>query len=218
MTKQKRLFLLALPVLLVPSTSAVFLGTTSGLGKAPGYWLGFLFYWLFWCLLVPRLVLGRAGFRSLLSDRTPLFNRQNWLAALLFLVVTAVTLVMYLASFLRASWTLILLAVPCATVNGLCEEMLWRGLYVKSFPGNPWLAILYPCLGFAAWHFAPQIVFPASGGTPPFVLSTFFLGLAYGFIAYRTGSAKWTAVSHSLNGILAVSGMLAPSLLLILQK
>jgi membrane protease YdiL (CAAX protease family) len=45
------------------------------------------------------------------------------------------------------------------------------------------------------------------------VISTFFLGLSYGFIAYRTGSAKWTALSHSLNGILALSGMLAATIL-----
>jgi hypothetical protein len=42
------------------------------------------------------------------------------------------------------------------------------------------------------------------------VLSTFFLGLAYGFIAYRTGSARWTAISHSLNSILALSGSSHP--------
>jgi hypothetical protein len=45
------------------------------------------------------------------------------------------------------------------------------------------------------------------------VLSTLFLGLAYGYIAYRTGSAKWTAISHSLSGILALSSYLAPSVL-----
>jgi hypothetical protein len=51
-----------------------------------------------------------------------------------------------------------------------------------------------------------------------FVVSTLFLGLAYGFIAYRTGSARWTAISHSVSGILALSGMLAPSLLTLLSK
>ncbi len=110
-------------------------------------------------------------------------------------------------------WTLVLLAAPCATADGVCEEILWRGLYIRPFPANPLLAIVYPSLGYAAWHFVPQMIFPATGGTLRFVVSTFFLGLAYGIIAYRTGSAKWTAISHSLNGTLALSGNVAKSLL-----
>lgn len=218
MISRRTLFLLAAPLLLGLTTAVVFLGSTDWLGKIPGYLIGFLFYWLAWCLLFPRLVLGKARFRSLLSDRVSLLSRTNWPAALLFLIVTAVTLVMYLSRFVHAAWTLVLLAIPCATIDGLCEELLWRGVYVKSFPENPWMGILFPALGFAVWHLSPQLIFPASGGTFLFIISTFFLGLAYGFIAYRTGSAKWTAISHSLNGILALSGMLAPSLITLFHK
>lgn len=39
------------------------------------------------------------------------------------------------------------------------------------------------------------------------------LALLYGCIAYCTGSAKWTALLHSLSGILALSGYLAPGML-----
>jgi hypothetical protein len=99
---------------------------------------------------------------------------------------------------------------------GCCEEILWRGLYVRLFPRNIWMGILYPSLGFALWHFAPQVIFPAEN-VIGFVVSTFFLALPYGFIAYKTGSAKWTAVSHSLSGILALSGYLAPGLLKLIE-
>jgi membrane protease YdiL (CAAX protease family) len=210
--------LLVLPFALFLSAAAVFLGLSSRLGRTPGYLLGFVFYWLVWCLLVPRLVLGRAGFRSLMTDQKSLFSRQNWLAAALLLVVTGVTLVMYLQGFLHASPALILVAIPCALIDGLSEEILWRGLYIRSFPSNPWLAVVYPSVGFALWHIVPQLVFPSSGGIFVFVLSTLFLGLAYGWIAYRVGSARWTALSHSLNGVLALSGHLAPSLLLLLRR
>ena len=112
--------------------------------------------------------------------------------------------IMYGKDFVAAPLVLILIAIPYATVNGVCEELLWRGLYVKAFSTNPWLAMVYPAFGFALWHFVPQIIFPADNEIG-FVLSTLFLGLAYGFIAYRTGSARWTAISHSLNGILALA-------------
>lgn len=203
---------LVLPLLLLPVMAGVFVLAARWLGAQAGYLFGFGFYWLVWCLLAPRVLLGKAEFAALLRDRAPLFSRPNWLAATLWMAVTLVAVLLYAGEFIRAPLSLILLAIPLATANGFCEEILWRGLYVRLFPHNPWLGILYPSFGFALWHFAPQTVFPAEN-VPGFVVSTFFLALPYGYIAYRTGSAWWTAVSHSLSGILALSGHLAPSAL-----
>lgn len=207
--------LIALPFALILTTAFVFNLCSKRLGKEAGYLIGFLFYLMVWCSLVPLLYLGWDGFLSLFVDVTPLFSRPNWPAAVLFILIGFVSLVMYGKSFLRAPLSLISLAIPVATINGICEELLWRGLYVRAFPNNLWLALLFPAIGFALWHFIPLQAF-SEGSKLAFVLSTFFLGLAYGWIAYRTGSAKWTAVSHSLNGILALSGRLAPSILTLL--
>ena len=217
MNQPRLRFALAIPFLLLPSTALVFWLAVQFVGREGGYLIGFGFYWLFWCLLVPWLLLGESGFASLLTDHTQLFTRHNWLAALLWLVVTVVTVFMYGQDFVHASLVLILVAIPLAIVNGVCEEMLWRGLYVRLFSNRPWLGVVYPSVGFALWHFAPQIALPDENGIG-FVVSTLFLGLAYGYIAYRTGSAKWTAISHSLNGILALSGMLGPSILKLLGR
>lgn len=208
---------IAMPVLLLPCMLAVFGLTYRWLGRELAYLLGFGFYWLFWCLLVPRLLLGKREFNTILSDHTPLFSRSNWLAGALWLVVTLTAVFMYAAEFLRAPLHLILLAIPLATINGVCEEILWRGLYIRLFPKNFWLAILFPSIGFALWHLAPQTIFPAEN-VVGFVISTFFFALPYGYIAYRTGSARWTAISHSLSGILALSGYLAPSLLALFRS
>ncbi len=201
-----------LPLFLLFSASIVFQFAASQLGKGAGYLTGFLFYWLFWCLLIPGLVFRKTGLRSLLKSEIALFSRKNWLAALLWAIAILVPLWMYWQNFLHAPPELILLAIPLATANGFCEEMLWRGLYVRAFIGNPWLTIIYPSLGFALWHLAPQNIFP-SENRAGFVLMTLALGLTYGYIAHATRSAKWTAIAHSLSGILALSGMLAPSLL-----
>jgi membrane protease YdiL (CAAX protease family) len=203
--------ILVTPLLLILTTTFVFRYASKTFGKEKGYLIGFGFYWFFWCLAIPWLLTGK-DFASLLTDRLPLFSRQNWSAALLWVIVTVVTLAMYGKSFIKAPLTLILLAIPLATLNGFCEEILWRGLFIRAFPGNPWLGVFYPAVGFALWHLAPQSVFPAENKTA-FILSTLFLGLAYGFIAYSTGSAFWTSISHSLGGILALSGMLAPIIL-----
>jgi membrane protease YdiL (CAAX protease family) len=161
--------------------------------------------------------MGRSNFTDLLRNHTPLFSPENWPAALLWFIVTVVTLVMYGKSFIKAPLSLILLAIPLATLNGFGEEILWRGLFVRAFPGNPWLGVLYPAVGFALWHLVPQSVFPAEN-VPGFILSTLFLGLVYGFIADSTGSAFWTAISHSLGGILALGGALVPTLIRLFER
>jgi deazaflavin-dependent oxidoreductase (nitroreductase family) len=201
-----------LPLALIATTGIVFRVAAQWLEKEAAYLLGFAFYWLFWCLLVPGLVFKKEGLGNLLKDQKPLFTRGNWLAGILWIIVTASALAMYGRDFIFAPWIMILLAIPLATVNGICEELLWRGLYVRAFPGNPWPGVIVPSAGFALWHFVPQTIFPVENRAG-FVLSTLFLGLAYGFIAFRTGSAKWTAISHSLSGIIALGGYLAPSLL-----
>ena len=209
--------ILAIPLLLIFTTALVFRYASTAFGKEKGYLVGFGFYWLFWCVLIPCLLVGKLDLTGLLTDRLSLFNLQNWPAALLWILITAVTLFMYGKSFVKASLTLFLLAIPLAVVNGFCEEMLWRGVYVQTFTNNFWLGVLYPAVGFALWHLVPQSVFPAENKLA-FIISTLFLGVAYGFIAYRTGSALWTAISHSVNGILATSGMVAPSILKLMRR
>lgn len=208
MTNKSWMWGLLLPPVLILTTSMVFQTAAMWLEKEAAYLLGFAFYWLFWCLLVPGLALKNAGLGSLLRDRKPLLARENWHAAFLWILVTAVALGMYARDFLTAPLGLVLLALPLAAINGACEELLWRGFYVRAFPASPWLGILVPAAGFALWHFVPQILLPAENQVG-FVLSTFFLGLAYGWIAFRTGSAKWTALSHSLNGAIALADPLA---------
>lgn len=84
---------IAIPFLLLPSTALVFTLAARQLGREKGYLLGFLFYWMVWCLLVPLILLERDGFSSFFVDDTPLLSRPNWLAAVLLALITLVTLV-----------------------------------------------------------------------------------------------------------------------------
>lgn len=164
----------------------MFLGFAHWFGTELGYVLGFLVYWLFWCLLAPAVLLDRNGLCSLIRPARLLFNRTNWAAALLWLLVVLVALVMYLPDALDAPYLLLVIAIPVATLNGFLEELLWRGLYLRSFPGAPIVAWVYPAIPFALWHFVPQTVIPAEGGALSIFVSTLFLGLVYGYITWRT--------------------------------
>jgi membrane protease YdiL (CAAX protease family) len=204
LTPSKKYFLVSLPLLLLLSTAFVFTALARWLGKEWGYVLGFGFYDLFWCVTVPLVLLGKSAFLSLFREERPLFRKENWLAILL---VTVPIVVSFFSDFIPnvASTPLlvIMIGIPAATVNGTCEEILWRGLYVKAFPNKVTLGLIYPAIGFAFWHFSPQLIFPAEGNIFVFVIFTLILGLSYGWTAYKTGSIRWTALSHSVIGILA---------------
>lgn len=216
-TPRQKTFVLLSPFLLIPSTAFVFVSVSRASNAALGYVLGFLFYWVIWCLLVPLSILKRAGFASLFREENPLFRRSNWLPASLLVLIVVITVIMYPPTgLLAAPAKLLLIAVPVAVVNGVCEEILWRGLYATVFPGNAVFGVVYPSIGFALWHLSPQLVVPADSGVWPFVISTFFLGISYGWISYRTGSIKWNALSHILGGILDLGGAITPSLLVLM--
>ena len=217
LTKSQKNFLLALPFPLVLSTALIFVYAAKWFGNELGYLLGFVFYWGVWCFLVPLLILKREGIVSLFKEENRLFQKSNWSPAVLLVVIVVVTVVMYPpTSLVSVPIKLLILAVPVAIINGICEELLWRGLYAKAFSGNAILGVIYPSIGFAFWHISPQLVIPAEIGILPFVLSTFFLGISYAWISYRTGSIKWNAISHSLGGILDLGGAIAPSIVVLL--
>jgi hypothetical protein len=212
LTISKKYFLLVLPLLLFLSTALAFTLLSQWLGNELGYVFGFVFYYLLWCLTIPFICLGKDGFLSLFKEETPLFKKENWLPAFLLLLITFGAVAMYVSSFARAPILLIIISIPVAIVNGTCEEILWRGLYVKAFPKKLLFGLVYPAAGFALWHISPQLIFPSEGGILAFVSMTFLLGLGYGLIAYKTGSIRWTALSHGLNGIFALGGYIAPSI------
>ena len=85
-----------------------------------------------------------------------------------------------------------------AVANAILEELLWRGVYIALWPRNPWLGWIWPAFGFAAWHFAPQVIHPSSLGPATFTTASLALGLSWGWVAYRTASLRWVSASHVL--------------------
>jgi len=215
MTLSQKRFLYMLPILLLLSTAWVFVSFAGWFSKPAGYVAGFLFYDGFWCLGVPYFLLGKRNFLALFKEDRPLFQKKYAWLALLLLSTTAGALGMAMSHDLaQTPVALIAIAIPAAILTATCEEILWRGLYVKAFPRQVFAGLLLPTLGYAVWHLSPQLIYPASmpGGMFAFAGLTFFLGLCYGLVSYKTGSCKWTAISHSLNGVLDLGGALAPAI------
>ena len=186
-------------------------------GNDLGYVIGFSFYYIVWCYGIPLVLMGKDGFCSLFKEANPLFRKRNWYLIIIFFLLIFGTLIMYLIpGVTEATLAFVLLAILIAVIHGVGEETLWRGLYVRSFSQNAFLGMIYPTIGFALWHLSPQIIFPAETGIFIFLVSTFFLGISYALIAYKTSSIKWVALLHAIGSLLALGQPITTSIIAIL--
>jgi membrane protease YdiL (CAAX protease family) len=215
-SKKKSYLILLLPLALILTTTFIFYISSNLFGKDLGYVIGFFFYYIFWCYGTVLALIGKKGFVSLFTELNPLFSKKNWYLIIIFFLIIFGTVIMYLIpSINEATSNLILLAIPIALIHGIGEEALWRGLYIRTFPKNILLGVIYPSVAFALWHLSPQIVFPAEN-LIAFVGSTLFLGLSYAIIAYKTGSIKWVALIHVLGSLLALGQPITTSIISVL--
>jgi len=93
------------------------------------------------------------------------------------------------------------LVVVFGIVNGLAEELLWRGVFATTFHDRL-RGCLYPAVGFGTWHIAPLSVYPGTTGSYRFASLATLLGLVYGEVARRTHGIAWTTFSHMVTDYL----------------
>src|SRR3954467_2817220 len=72
----KRPILLVLPLVLTPSCAFVFKRAVATYGSSFGYLIGFMFYWLFWCMFLPIQLIGGKTIQRYFSSRQHAFNRK----------------------------------------------------------------------------------------------------------------------------------------------
>jgi membrane protease YdiL (CAAX protease family) len=112
--------------------------------------------------------------------------------------------------FRKATPLVLLSSAALALINAVDEEVLWRGIYARVFPRQMVRGYLYPAVGFALWHLAPQSVHPSRmrGGTWSFLAGAFLIGLGHGWVAWRTGSIRWMVLPHLLTDFLGLGGLI----------
>lgn len=198
--QQKKRFLFFLPFLLITTAIAFYL-LVELLGKQQGYFCGFLFYWLFWCITIPFLLLGKKPFADLFKTHQPIFGKQK-IRNLIFLIVPLVFVYGYeFPKVIKQTDTIIIIAsFALALINATAEEILWRGTYLKMLGKDSQTYILISSFGFAIWHFAPQIIYTNQqpGGVISFVAFAFIFGLLFSTVVKNTGSIFLTMVAHIL--------------------
>ena len=153
----KKIILLIIPLILTTSCAFVFKWAAATYSNKPGYCMGFLFYWLFWCLFVPVQLIGSKAILQYFSCKPHAFNWQ--VIACLVVPLIFVYVYAFPAALQHADAAIIALSLLISIVNATAEEVLWRGVYLHVYKDNKRLSVLYASAGFAVWHYAPQVVF-----------------------------------------------------------
>jgi sodium transport system permease protein len=85
--------------------------------------------------------------------------------------------------------------VTIAVAPAICEEVLFRGVLARGFATRlrPWVAIVLSAAMFSLYHLKPIQMIP-----------TFLLGIVFGLIALRAGSAIPTMIAHLINNAVAL--------------
>lgn len=194
--RSRQWVVLAAPPLLIATTYLAFQTLVGWLGLRWGYLAGFLFFWVVWCWGFTLWAIGREGISAVLRKVRPRLPKPTvlWLGLLAFPVAGGLATVL-LPALPAATVAVVGLALIIAAVNAISEEVFWRGLYIRMFPGMRVLGWLYPAAWFSLWHVSPTSVL---GSTWVLVSAAVYLGLVYGWIAYRTGTIRYTIVAHFL--------------------
>jgi hypothetical protein len=190
-----RALTLAIPLAVPVGMRMLFPLLARRLGARRGYQTGFAVYWS-GCYLVPLALLGRRRVWALLGEPARPLPRPGWLGALALLIPPLGAVGTELVPALRqADPALVTTAGVVAAVNATGEELLWRGLFVATFPQDVVRGWLWPAIGFTVWHLAPASVRPPRQGRL-FLVGSALIGGGFGWVAWCTRSLRWTLPAH----------------------
>jgi membrane protease YdiL (CAAX protease family) len=189
------------------STYPVFQLADSLVGDAVGgqlaWFIGMTFYWLVWGGLFSVRILGRKRASQLVRPLRPTWGNIAHVSFFIAMAAVVRFSVPGMAYEKATIGAVILLAIsPFA--NGLFEELLWRGVYLRMFPDKLWLRAVVPSIWFGLWHLVPGSI-SADGPHIGMVVGPFFMGLYLAFLAKRTDSVWWPMVAHALGGLVMIS-------------
>ncbi|MDF2871773.1 MAG: Abortive infection protein [Anaerocolumna sp.] len=185
---------------------------TIQIGKTTGYIAGFCIYWFIFCL--PISLYCSNGFGKLREIYTQKSNItaviRNIYYLLAFMPCIAIFFVVFKKVAPIAGFQVLVIALVFAIINGTFEELFWRGIFNKIFNNNIFLAYIYPSLFFGIWHIALYLAkgIIYQGGFASLVGGSFFMGLLWGWVAYKTKSIKVVTAVHIITNFFAFTGLI----------
>jgi membrane protease YdiL (CAAX protease family) len=192
-TGPKRVAVLAAPVAVPMSMALIFRWLSQRFSPPTAYNVGFIIYWLGWCIGFPLVVLGpRRVARALSRARQP-----SAVETLLLIVPIAGAVgTELLPKRSEINKPLAAVLATSGVINATGEELLWRGVFLEELPNDLLRGMVWPLVGFSLWHLVPQMILPSHIGRWRFVLGAALIGSVSTFSASRSGGLRNCLISH----------------------
>ena len=201
MMNTKQIIALCLPIFLLAMMYPIFQLLARKFGKSAAWYSGLVIYWMIWGILFPLLLLGSNTVMNLL--RPPKFEWYALLLASIPILFAAIGRIFFGVKYEKASAWALLALLTTAIGNGVFEEVLWRGTYLRLFPESIWYQMIWPSLGFALWHYAPGSV-SQGGNVKRLMVGALFFGVFLSLLARQTDTIWWSILAHTVAGIVMV--------------
>ena len=200
--------LLLSSVLVMPVMSLVFISLTRVFGPKTGYFTGFVVYWIYCIIFFILLMKNRAGQISGIF-RIHLKTRKNILVSILaFLPVFGVFYIQFLPVISSITTAVFILVLVNAILNGIIEEMYWRGLYLVEYKSNVYIGLWLSVFLFGAWHISMYLIEDIYfGGFGPLVGGSLLMGLLWSFCSRFLNSIIMPTIAHILVNFFAFTGL-----------
>ncbi len=202
-----RLLVTLAPFALIAVTYPVFGVADAALGDAVGgqlaWFVGMSFYWAVWGWGFSVWVLGRRRTWDLIRPRSATTQTLGHVGFVVAMAAAVRFLVPGMGYDKATTGAAVLLAIS-TFANGVFEEMLWRGVFLATFPDNAWHRVVWPSVMFGLWHLVPGSI---SEGGPQLamVIGPTLMGLYLAWLSKRTGTIWWAILAHSLGGLVMIS-------------
>ena len=186
-------------LLILPVTYLIFSYLTGLKGLQTGCLLSLTAYWVI-ILSVAFYSLSYTGINDL--NRLHSFTKQIW-GILAILPALVVFFIFFLPIFDKIKFNLLLMSIILGIINGICEELFWRGLTLKTTENYRKILSLVSVAGFVLWHITWLTIVGLKIPGGPFALlgGALFFGILWQFTASKTNNLVWVSYSHIIVSI-----------------
>ena len=202
---RKQIFAISSPILVLLSMYPIFrfLSVLFHDNWRISWILGLMIYWLIWGIGYPMLTIGKSYIRNIIKPQKP--NIKLIILILFPLIMTTIfKFIPGSINYDKPDTFILLTLLFSAFGNGFCEEIYWRGVYMKLFPKNLIFRIIWPSIFFGLWHYIPGSLNPDSSHVIGLMIGAVFLGFYSSFLAWKTNTIWWSILIHVFGGIIVV--------------
>jgi membrane protease YdiL (CAAX protease family) len=165
--------------------------------------LGLMIYWIIWGIGYPLLTIGIRSITSIIKPQKP----SIILILLVLFPLIMTTVFKFIPGSIRydkPDMFILTILIFSAFGNGFCEEIYWRGVFMKLFPKSLLFRIIWPSIFFGLWHYIPGSLNPESSHVIGLMIGAIFLGFYSSLIAWKTDTIWWSILIHVFGGIIVI--------------